>query len=77
MAAVEINCTNIRAYSWHAVIIRPGYKLFLTSIFVDGKNILFTVRILSRPTLSIAVTETVVKPTIHVTMSITLYLLYV
>jgi len=33
----------------------------LTSNFADGKNIQFTIRILSRPTLSITVTETVVK----------------
>ena len=33
----------------------------LTSHFADSKNIQFTIRILSRPTLSIAVTETVVK----------------
>ena len=58
MAAVEISYTSIRAYSWHVVIVRPGDKHFLTSNFADGKNIHFTIRILSRPTLSITVTET-------------------
>ena len=52
---------SIRAYAWCAVIFRPGYKHFLTSNFPDGKNIQFTIRILSRPTLWMTVTETVVK----------------
>ena len=43
------------------VIIQPGYKLILTSSFADGKHILFAICILSRPTLSITVTETIVK----------------
>jgi len=58
---VQISCTNIREYAWHAVIIRPGYKHLLMSNFEDGKNIQFTIRILLRPTLSMTVTETVVK----------------
>jgi len=36
-------------------------QAFLTSNFADGKNIQFTFRILLRPTLSITVTETVLK----------------
>jgi len=60
-AAVEISCTSIRAYARCAVVIRPGYKHFLTSNFADGKNIQFTICILLRPTLSITVTETIVK----------------
>ena len=59
--AVDISCTSIRAYAWRTVIFRPGYKHFLMSNFADGKNIQFTIRILSRPTLWITVTETVVK----------------
>ena len=62
MAAVEISCTSIRAYARCVVIIiRPGYKHFLTSNFADSKNIQFTIGTLSRPTLSITVTETIVK----------------
>jgi len=38
-----------------------GYKHFLMSNFADGKNIQFTNHILLRPTLSITVTETIVK----------------
>jgi len=26
--AVKISCTSIRAYAWHADIIRPDYKHF-------------------------------------------------
>jgi len=52
---------KLRAYAWRAVIFRPGYKHFLTSNFADGKNIQLTIRILSRPTLWITVTETIVK----------------
>ena len=48
-------------HAWRAVIFRPGYKHFLTSNFADGKNIQFTIRILSRPTWWITMTETVVK----------------
>ena len=40
---------------------KTGYKRFMTSNFADGKNIQFTIRTLSRPTLPITVTETVVK----------------
>jgi len=61
LAAVEISCTSIRAHAWHAVIFRPGYKHFLTSNYKDGKNIQFTICILSRSTLWITVTEIVVK----------------
>ena len=54
-----------RAYARHAVIVRlpsfvspttdrrPSYTHFLTSDLADGKNIQFTIRILSRPTFSI------------------------
>jgi len=55
------SCISIRAYVWHAVIVQPGYNHFLTSNFADGKNIHFTICILWRPTLLIAVTETAVK----------------
>ena len=58
---MEISCTSIRAYAWCAVIVRPGHKHFLMSNFAYGKNIQFTICILLRPTLSITVTETVVK----------------
>jgi len=58
---VEISCTSIRAHVWCAVIFRPGYKHFLTSNFADSKNIQFMIRILSRPTLWITVTEIVLK----------------
>ena len=58
---MEISCASIRAYARRAVTVRPGYKHFLTSNFVDCKNIQFTVRILSRPTLLITVTEAIVK----------------
>ena len=51
----------MRAHERRAVTFRPGYKHFLTSNFADGKNIQFTIHILSRPTLSITVTETVLK----------------
>ena len=36
-------------------------SIFLTSNFTDGKNIQFTIYILSKPTLSITVTETALK----------------
>ena len=36
-------------------------SIFLMSNFADGKNIQFTIHILLRPTLSITVTQTVVK----------------
>ena len=36
---MKINCTSIRAYSQRAVIVQPGYNLFLMSIFVDGKTV--------------------------------------
>ena len=58
---MEISCTSIRAYARRAVIVQPGHKHFLMSNFADGKNIQFKIRILSRPTLSITVTETAVK----------------
>ena len=48
-------------YAQRVVIVQPGYKLFFMSNFADGKNVSFTIRILSRLTLSITVTETVVK----------------
>ena len=50
---MKISCRSIGAYARHADIVQPGHKPFLTSNFADGKNIQFTIRILSRPTLSI------------------------
>jgi len=41
--------------------IGSGYKHSLTSNFADCKNIQFTIHILSRPILSITVTETLVE----------------
>ena len=62
MAAVEISYTSTgHTYVGHAVIVRASYKRFLLSNFADGKNTRFMNCILSRPTLSIAVTETAVK----------------
>jgi len=58
---MEVSCTSTRAYVQCAVIVQPDYKPFLTSNFADGKNIQFTICILLRPTLSIAVTETLAK----------------
>jgi len=57
----EISCISIRTYARRAVIVRPGSRHFLTSNLADGKNFQFTDHILSKPTLSITVTETVVK----------------
>jgi len=45
----------------HMHSVRPGYKHFWMSNFADGKNIQFTISILSRPTLLIKVTETVLE----------------
>ena len=61
LVAVEISCTSIRAYARWAFIFQPGYMHFLTSNFADGKTIQFMIHILSRPTLSITVRETLVK----------------
>ena len=58
-AAVEISCTSI-GHVHCAVVVLSSYKYFLTSNMADGKKIQLTIRILSRPNLSITVT--VVKP---------------
>ena len=59
--AAEISGTNGRAHALRAVIVRIGYKDFLTSNFADSKDIQCTTRTLSRPTLPITMTETTVK----------------
>jgi len=51
-------------------IVRPIHKHFLMPNFADGENMHFTIRILSRPNLSITVTETVVKGTSMVGMEV-------
>ena len=48
-------------HSVQSSYILPSYKDFLMSNFADSKDILCTNRTLSRPTLPIAVTETIVK----------------
>jgi len=58
---VEISCTSIRAYDGMRSSSNQVTGIFLTLTSADGKNIQFKIHILSRPTLSIAVTETVVK----------------
>jgi len=51
----EISCTSTKVHALHLVIIQCGYKHFLTSNFADGNSIPCI------PTLSIPVTETIVK----------------